>query len=65
MQRVQHRRLNKEALIDCILTSGEDVESQLRRELTKFTSELAYPPCTDRPAGDHYKTTATVSVGGG
>lgn len=41
MQRVQLNRLNKEALIESILASEEDVESQLRRELTKISSELA------------------------
>lgn len=41
MQRAQLNRLNKEALIESILAPEEDVESQLRRELTKITLELA------------------------
>ena len=41
MQRAQLNRLNKEALIESILAPEEEVETQLRRELTKITSELA------------------------
>lgn len=41
MQRAQLNKINKEALIESILASEEDVESQLRRELAKITSELA------------------------
>jgi len=41
MQRAQLSRLNKETLIDSILTYGEDDTSQLRYKLAEISAEIS------------------------